>query len=78
MDYPAWRVILNNSESQTHLHRSDGLLVIPIAAGVSIIHIRWRITPDQSAGMALTLAALAFTLIYAWSERRSRIGNRIQ
>ena len=78
MDYPAWRVILNNSESQTHLHRSDGLLVIPIAAGSSTISIRWRLTPDQSAGMALTLAALAFTLIYAWSERRSRVGNRIQ
>jgi len=78
MDYPAWRIVLNNSKLQTHPTRNDGLLVIPIAAGSNTIAIRWRITPDQEAGMALSLAALAFTLIYAWSERRNRSGNRIQ
>jgi hypothetical protein len=78
MDYPAWRIVLNNSKLQTHPTRNDGLLVIPVSAGENTIDIRWRATPDQEAGMALSLAALAFTLIYAWSERRNRSGNRIQ
>jgi hypothetical protein len=78
MDYPAWRVTLNGAELRDHAHRNDVLIVIPVAAGSNVIAIRWHITPDQSAGIALSLAALAFTLIYAWRERRSRSGNRIQ
>jgi hypothetical protein len=78
MDYPGWRVTLNNAELPSRPRRNDGLLVIPIPAGSNAIAIRWRITPDQEAGIALSLAALAFTLIYAWNERRSRSGNRIK
>jgi hypothetical protein len=77
MDYPAWRITLNGAELRDHAHRNDGLLVIPVAAGSNAIAIRWRITSDQSAGIALSLAALAVTLIFGWKERRSRSANSI-
>ena len=77
-DYPAWRITRNGAQLDRHLHRSDGLLVIPIAAGATHIDVRWRRTADQDIGIALSLIALAITLFYAWNERRSRSGNRIE
>ena len=60
--YPAWRVTLNG-KPVTHLpHRTDGLIVIPIPAGQSIIRIRYAVTPDLIAGSILTLLALALLL----------------
>jgi hypothetical protein len=52
--------------------RSDGLMVVPIAAGANRIDVRWQRTADQWAGIALSLAALAITLSLAWRERRSQ------
>ncbi|HUB18928.1 MAG TPA: 6-pyruvoyl-tetrahydropterin synthase-related protein [Acidobacteriaceae bacterium] len=78
MDYPAWQVTLNGSALRARPHRIDGLLVVPIAAGTTRIDIRWRITPDQAAGIALSLVALAITLALAWKGRRSFDGNRFR
>lgn len=70
MDYPAWRVILNGAEIQNRPHRSDGLMVIPVAAGTNQIDVRWRRTRDQWAGIGLTLVALAVTLALGWNGKR--------
>ena len=69
MDYPAWRVTLNGTELRERPHRSDGLLVVPLAAGTNRIEVRWRLTQDQTAGILLSLAALAITLALAWKGR---------
>jgi hypothetical protein len=69
MDYPAWRVTLNGIELRDRPHRSDGLLVVPIEAGITRIDIRWRRTADQWGGIALSLIALAITLLVNSSQR---------
>ncbi len=61
-NYPAWRVTLNGNPV-THLpHRTDGLIVVPIPAGKSVISIRYAVTPDLIAGSILTLLAAALLL----------------
>lgn len=70
MDYPAWRVTRNGAEVRDRMLRSDGLMVIPLVAGANQIEVRWRRTVDRWVGTALSAAALAITLILAWTERR--------
>ncbi|MGB9028820.1 MAG: hypothetical protein WCC27_01770, partial [Acidobacteriaceae bacterium] len=72
MDYPAWRVTRNDAVVSQRMRRSDGLMAIPIEAGTSHIDVRWRITGDQWAGIGLSLAALAITLVL-WLKGRRRL-----
>ncbi len=58
MDYPAWQVRLNGRTLSEHPHREDGLLTIPVPAGVSTIEIRYRATADVYAGRLLSLLSL--------------------
>jgi hypothetical protein len=71
MDYPAWRITVNGSDLRDRPHRGDGLLVIPIPAGVTRIDVRWRVTSDEWGGIVLSLVALAITLLVSSSQRRS-------
>ncbi len=70
MDYPAWRVTRNGGDVKDRALRSDGLMAIPVTAGVNQIEVEWRKTSDQWAGIELSAASLAITLILAWTERR--------
>ena len=70
MDYPAWRVTRNDAEVRDRARRADGLMAIPIEAGMNRIDVRWRITNDQWAGIGLSLLALAATLACSWKARR--------
>ena len=74
VDYPAWRVTLNGVGVQDRPHRSDGLLVIPLAAGTNRIEIGWHLTPDQWAGVGLSLIALTITLALVWRGRQLKSG----
>ena len=68
--YPVWRVRRNRVAVAERPQRDDGLLVIPVMPGVNRIEVRWARTPDAWAGDALSLAALAVTLAFAWKGRR--------
>ncbi|MGA7350412.1 MAG: 6-pyruvoyl-tetrahydropterin synthase-related protein [Acidobacteriaceae bacterium] len=72
MDYPAWRVTRNGAVVSERARRGDGLMAIPIAAGTNHIDVRWRTTGDQWAGIGISLAALAITLVL-WLKGRRRI-----
>jgi hypothetical protein len=70
MDYPAWRVTLNESQTEERPHRIDGLIVIPVRPGANRVDVRWRVTRDQWVGYGVSLAALAITLTFGWKGRR--------
>ena len=70
MDYPAWRIVVNGIVLRNPPYRTDGLLAIPLDPGPNRIVVRWHTTPDQWAGDALSLAALAVTLAIGWKGRR--------
>lgn len=73
MNYPAWRVRVNGTAfpMEARIHRGDGLMVIPVKAGMTRIEVRWGTTADVRAGRWISLAALAITLAWMWQERRT-------
>ncbi|HUZ97120.1 MAG TPA: hypothetical protein VMU57_19630 [Edaphobacter sp.] len=62
-DYPAWRITLNQAVLTSHLHRSDGLIAIPIPAGLNHITVTYGRTLDQTIGDILTLLSLILLLL---------------
>ncbi|MGA7522852.1 MAG: 6-pyruvoyl-tetrahydropterin synthase-related protein [Acidobacteriaceae bacterium] len=73
MDYPAWHVTVNGAAMPlaARIHRSDGLMVIPVQTGATRIDVRWRTTRDAWDGRWISLVALAVTLAWMWKERRT-------
>ncbi len=71
MNYPAWRVTVNGTPVGSRPRRDDGLMVVPVAAGVSQIEVQYGATPDVWAGRALSLAAAILWLGLAARQRRS-------
>ncbi len=58
-DYPAWHITRNGSPITTRAKRPDGLIAIPIPAGLSIIDITYTSSADQTIGIIITLLSLA-------------------
>jgi hypothetical protein len=58
MDYPAWRVRLNSNLVLDRPHRDDGLITVPIPAGISTIDVRYTTTPDAWAGRIVSLVSI--------------------
>ncbi len=73
MDYPAWRVTVNGTRVDARPRRSDGLMVVPVAAGVSNIEVRYAATRDVWAGRVLSLLAAVLWIGLAAVRRRQRI-----
>lgn len=75
MAYPAWRMTRNGVAVQTGTGRRDGLVAVPVEAGVNRIAVEWRTTGDVWAGRGISAAALAVTLAFGWKKRRKRPGE---
>jgi len=72
-DFPAWHVTVNNREIAARPRRDDGLMAIPLPAGISAIHIWYAETPDRVLGNAVSLAAFAVLMV---SYRRRRLSSK--
>jgi hypothetical protein len=57
LNYPAWRVEVNGRQVVPERLDDVNQMVIPVAPGISDIHVRFARTPDQTAGMLLSLAS---------------------
>lgn len=68
-DYPAWRVTLNQTVLALRLHRNDGLIAVPIPAGLDHIIITYSQTLDQILGDILSMLSGALLL---WITRYNR------
>src|ERR1019366_2979608 len=68
-NYPAWEVVVNGKLTETRTTDLTGLIVIPIAAGDSDIHIHFRRTLDRVAGNIVSLISLGL-LVVAWVKTR--------
>jgi len=73
MDYPAWRVTVNGARVDARPRRDDGLMAVPVAAGVSEIEVRYAATRDVWAGRILSLVAAILWLGLAARQRRQRL-----
>jgi hypothetical protein len=70
MDYPAWRVRVNGVEIGTRPHRDDGLMAIPVTAGVSHIELRYQATADVYWGLGLSCAAVLVLIALLEREKK--------
>jgi len=74
MDYPAWQVTANGKPVTNRTHRGDGLMTIPILAGLSRIDVRYRATSDVWRGRALSIASfLALLGVWLGSQKRRKV-----
>jgi hypothetical protein len=74
-DYPAWRIRINGQlvPRALHQHRDDGLLAVPIIAGVSAVNLSYATTADITLGRILSL--LALLRIFILFRRRPRFAD---
>lgn len=72
MDYPAWKVQVNGALLVPRPHRDDGLMVLPLAAGKSVISIHYQATRDVELGRALSLLALCIAAALLIQTKRQR------
>jgi hypothetical protein len=63
--YPAWGVVVNGKSVETEQTDDTKLLVIPVGAGESDIHIYFRRTTDRLVGKATALLSFVF-LVTLW------------
>jgi len=68
-NYPAWQVTVNGQPIETQTTDVTGLIVIPIAAGDSDVHIHFRRTIDRVVGNIVSLISLGL-LVVAWVKAR--------
>ena len=68
--YPAWRVTVNGRAAGALPLREDGLIAVPVDAGVAKIDVVWTTTPDVIAGRWASGIALLLLLGLGWMETR--------
>ncbi len=69
--YPAWKVEVNGKPTKTRTTDVTRLIVIPLAAGDSDVHIYFRRTSDRGIGNVVSLISLGL-LIARWTMARPR------
>ena len=70
-NYPAWDVVVNGKTIQTQTTDVTRLIVIPVAAGDSDVHIHFRRTIDRVIGNTVSLISLVL-LVAIWMKTRSK------
>jgi hypothetical protein len=78
LNYPAWDVVVNGKPTETRTTDVTGLIVIPIAAGYSDVHIHFRRTIDRLVGNIVSLISLGL-LIVAWirTQPKHQLGQQM-
>jgi len=71
-NYPDWRVEVNGNVEHSETAPETGLLVVPIPAGPSRIHISWAEGWDRKVGGAISMVSFALVGICWYRQRRLR------
>jgi hypothetical protein len=69
--YPAWEVEVNGKPAKTRTTDVTRLIVIPLAAGDSDVHIYFRRTSDRVAGNVVSLISVGL-VIAGWTMTRPK------
>jgi hypothetical protein len=77
MDYPAWRVTIDDKPAPGCTVRDDGLMAVPVQPGSHAIEVQWTATRDVIAGREVSAIALLALAVVGSLERKSRRGSRV-
>jgi hypothetical protein len=72
MDYPSWRVTVDDKPALGRPVRDDGLMAIPIIAGKHVMEIQWAATRDVIIGRIISVIALLALAVVVMLDRRER------
>ena len=71
LNYPAWRVEVNDAVVIPERTEENDQMVVPLAAGPSHVVVRFTRTPDRSAGAGVTLAAMLIAILLFFRPERA-------
>ncbi len=76
--YPAWEVEVNGEPTKTRTTDVTRLIVVPLAAGDSDVHVHFRRTSDRGIGNVVSLISLGL-LIAGWimTQPKARPGQQV-
>jgi hypothetical protein len=72
MDYPSWRVTVDDKPVQGRPVRDDGLMTVPVTAGNHVLEVQWAATTDIITGRVVSAISLLALAIVGMLERRER------
>jgi hypothetical protein len=72
MDYPSWRVTVDDKPVQGRPIRGDGLMTVPVTAGNHVVEVQWAATRDVVAGRLISAISLLALVSVGMLERRKR------
>jgi hypothetical protein len=70
MDYPSWRVTVDDRPVVGRPIREDGLMAVPVTRGTHAIEVQWVATRDVIAGRAVSVIALLALVAVLLLERK--------
>ena len=74
MDYPSWRVTIDDKVASGRPIRDEGLIAVPVAAGSHTIEVHWMATRDVIAGRAVSsISLVALVLMAAFGGKFRRV-----
>ena len=71
LNYPAWRVEVNDAVVIPERTEENDQMVVPLATGPSHVVVRFTRTPDRSAGASVTLAAMLIAILLFFRRERA-------
>jgi hypothetical protein len=71
LNYPAWRVEVNDAVVIPERTEENNQMVVPLAAGSSHVVVRFTRTPDRTIGAAVTLAAMLIAVLLFFRRERA-------
>ncbi len=69
LNYPAWRVEVNDAVVIPEQTKENNEMVVPLAAGSSHVVVRFTRTSDRTAGAAVTLASMLIAVLLFFASR---------
>ncbi|GAC1421134.1 MAG: hypothetical protein NVSMB62_15800 [Acidobacteriaceae bacterium] len=67
--YPAWKIALDGAPDLQRLQRDDGLIALPLPAGVSTVNVQYARLPDRKIGDIVSLLGLGLLAASALPAR---------
>jgi hypothetical protein len=71
LNYPAWRVEVNEAMVIPERTEETNQMVVPLAAGSSHVVVRFTRTPDRTVGSAVTLASMLIAVLLFFRRERT-------
>lgn len=67
--YPAWQASVNGRVVEASTRAGSGQMLVPVAAGINQVRIRFVRTWDRSAGWGISILTLAALAIWSYRLR---------